>query len=418
MTPMNNRRVVITGCGAVTPIGIGKEAFWNALERGENGADFITLFDTAQHTTKIAAEVKDFNPENWLDKKEVRRTDRVIHFAAAAADLAVEDSGLDIEKLDKNLFGVYVGSGEGGIHTLEENSRVLYEKGPNRVSPFMVPMMITNMPAAYIAIRFGAKGPNMAVVTACASSINSMGEAYNCIARGDADVMLTGGAEAAVSPLATAGFASLKALSNRNDDPKHASRPFDAERDGFVIGEGAGILVFEEYEHAKARGAHIYAEVTGYGLSCDAHHITAPDPDGDGAYRAMAMAVRKSGWQPEEIDLINAHGTSTPLNDKMETMAIKRLLGEDNAKKVLVHSTKSMVGHALGAAGAIETIATLLAIDKGIVHPTINQITPDPDCDLNTVPNKAAEARVDRAIINNFGFGGHNGVLAIQSCKD
>lgn len=418
MTPMNNRRVVITGCGAVTPIGIGKEAFWNALERGENGADFITLFDTAQHTTKIAAEVKDFNPENWLDKKEVRRTDRVIHFAAAAADLAVEDSGLDIEKLDKNLFGVYVGSGEGGIHTLEENSRVLYEKGPNRVSPFMVPMMITNMPAAYIAIRFGAKGPNMAVVTACASSINSMGEAYNCIARGDADVMLTGGAEAAVSPLATAGFASLKALSNRNDDPKHASRPFDAERDGFVIGEGAGILVFEEYEHAKARGAHIYAEVTGYGLSCDAHHITAPDPDGDGAYRAMAMAVKKSGWQPEEIDLINAHGTSTPLNDKMETVAIKRLLGEDNAKKVLVHSTKSMVGHALGAAGAIETIATLLAIDKGIVHPTINQITPDPDCDLNTVPNKAAEAKVDRAIINNFGFGGHNGVLAIQSCKD
>lgn len=418
MTPMNNRRVVITGCGAVTPIGIGKEAFWNALERGENGADFITLFDTAQHTTKIAAEVKDFNPENWLDKKEVRRTDRVIHFAAAAADLAVEDSGLGIEKLDKNLFGVYVGSGEGGIHTLEENSRVLYEKGPNRVSPFMVPMMITNMPAAYIAIRFGAKGPNMAVVTACASSINSMGEAYNCIARGDADVMLTGGAEAAVSPLATAGFASLKALSNRNDDPKHASRPFDAERDGFVIGEGAGILVFEEYEHTKARGAHIYAEVTGYGLSCDAHHITAPDPDGDGAYRAMAMAVKKSGWQPEEIDLINAHGTSTPLNDKMETVAIKRLLGEDNAKKILVHSTKSMVGHALGAAGAIETIATLLAIDKGIVHPTINQITPDPDCDLNTVPNKAAEAKVDRAIINNFGFGGHNGVLAIQSCKD
>ena len=322
MTPMNNRRVVITGCGAVTPIGIGKEAFWNALERGENGADFITLFDTAQHTTKIAAEVKDFNPENWLDKKEVRRTDRVIHFAAAAADLAVEDSGLDIEKLDKNLFGVYVGSGEGGIHTLEENSRVLYEKGPNRVSPFMVPMMITNMPAAYIAIRFGAKGPNMAVVTACASSINSMGEAYNCIARGDADVMLTGGAEAAVSPLATAGFASLKALSNRNDDPKHASRPFDAERDGFVIGEGAGILVFEEYEHAKARGAHIYAEVTGYGLSCDAHHITAPDPDGDGAYRAMAMAVKKSGWQPEEIDLINAHGQNG--NDGDQTPAGRR----------------------------------------------------------------------------------------------
>lgn len=282
----------------------------------------------------------------------------------------------------------------------------------------MVPMMITNMPAAYIAIRVGAKGPNMAVVTACASSINSMGEAYNCIVRGDADVMLTGGAEAAVSPLATAGFASLKALSNRNDDPKHASRPFDSGRDGFVIGEGAGILVFEEYGHAKARGAHIYAEVVGYGLSCDAHHITAPDPDGDGACRAMAMAVKKAGWQPEEIDLINAHGTSTPLNDKMETMAIKRLMGEEAAKKILVHSTKSMVGHALGAAGAIETIATLLAVEKGIVHPTINQITPDPECGLNTVPNKAVKAKVDRAIINNFGFGGHNGVLAIQSCKD
>ena len=414
MTPMNNRRVVITGCGAVTPIGIGKEEFWNALERG----DFITQFDTAQHTTKIAAEVKNFNPENWLDKKEARRTDRVIHFAAAAADLAVKDAALDIEKLDSNMFGVYVGSGEGGIHTLEDNALVLYEKGPNRISPFMVPMMITNMPAAYIAIRVGAKGPNMAVVTACASSINSMGEAYNCIVRGDADVMLTGGVEAAVSPLATAGFASLKALSNRNDDPKHASRPFDSGRDGFVIGEGAGILVFEEYGHAKARGAHIYAEVVGYGLSCDAHHITAPDPDGDGACRAMAMAVKKAGWQPEEIDLINAHGTSTPLNDKMETMAIKRLMGEEAAKKVLVHSTKSMVGHALGAAGAIETIATLLAVEKGIVHPTINQITPDPECGLNTVPNKAVKAKVDRAIINNFGFGGHNGVLAIQSCKD
>ena len=405
--------MVITGCGAVTPIGIGKEEFWKALERGENGADFITLFDTERHTTKIAAEVKNFNPELWLDKKEARRTDRVLHFAAAAADLAVKDADLDVEKLDRDMFGVYVGSGEGGIGTIEDNFRLLFDKGPNRVSPFMVPMMITNMSAAYVAIRFGAKGPNMAVVTACASSINSMGEAYNCIVRGDADVILTGGSEAAVTPIATAGFASLKALSGRNDDPKHASRPFDKERDGFVIGEGAGILVFEELEHAKARGAHIYAEVTGYGLSCDAHHITAPDPNGDGAYRAMAMAVRKAGWTPEQIDLINAHGTSTPLNDKMETLAIKRLLG-DKYKDVLVHSTKSMIGHALGAAGAIETIATLLAIDEGIVHPTINQIVPDPECDLNTVPNTAIHKKVDRAIINNFGFGGHNGVLAIE----
>lgn len=413
MTPMNDRRVVITGCGAVTPIGIGKDEFWSALERGVNGADYITLFDTTKHTTKIAAEVKNFDPERWLDKKEVRRTDRVLHFVTAAADFAVKDSGLDTEKLDRHMFGVYVGSGEGGINTIEENFKALYEKGPNRVSPFMVPMMITNMPAAYVAIRYGALGPNMAVVTACASSINSMGEAYNCIVRGDADVMLTGGAEAAITPLGTAGFTSLKALSGRNDDPAHASRPFDGERDGFVIGEGAGILVFEELEHAKARGAKIYAEVTGYGLSCDAHHITAPDPDGDGAYRAMAMAVRKAGWSPEQIDLINAHGTSTPLNDKMETIAIKRLMG-DRAKEVLVHSTKSMVGHTLGAAGAIETVATLLAIDRGIVHPTINQFVPDPDCDLNTVPNTAVKHDVQRAIINNFGFGGHNGVLAIE----
>ncbi|MEG1602373.1 MAG: beta-ketoacyl-ACP synthase II [Cloacibacillus sp.] len=417
MTPMNNRRVVITGCGAVTPIGIGKDAFWEALERGENGADYITLFDTEKHNNKIAAEVKNFDPELWLDKKEARRTDRVLHFAAAAADLAVKDADLDVEKLDKEMFGVYVGSGEGGIGTIEDNFRILFDKGPNRVSPFMVPMMITNMSAAYVAIRFGAKGPNMAVVTACASSINSMGEAYNCIVRGDADIILTGGSEAAVTPIATAGFASLKALSGRNDDPKHASRPFDKERDGFVIGEGAGILVFEEYEHAKARGAHIYAEVTGYGLSCDAHHITAPDPGGDGAYRAMAMAVKKAGWRPEQIDLINAHGTSTPLNDKMETLAIKRLLG-DKYKEVMVQSTKSMVGHGLGAAGAIETIASLLAIEKGIVHPTINQIEPDPDCDLNTVPNHAVHAKVDRVIINNFGFGGHNGVLAIESFKE
>lgn len=418
MTPMNGRRVVITGCGAVTPIGTGKDEFWSALERGENGVDYIKSFDTTNHPVKIAAEVKDFAPEKWLDKKEVRRTDRVIQLAAAAADLAIKDSGLDLEKVDKNMLGVYLGSGEGGIRTLEDNARVINTKGPNRVSPFMVPMMIANMPAAYIAIRCGAKGPNMSVVTACASSIHSMGEAYYCVMRGDADIMITGGSEAAVTPLATAGFSSLKALSSRNDDPKHASRPFDADRDGFIIGEGAGVLIFEEYEHAKARGAHIYAEVVGYGLSCDAHHITAPDPEGDGAYRAMAMAVKRAGWKPEDIDLINAHGTSTPLNEKMETLAIKRLMGEEGAKKVLVQATKSMIGHALGAAGSLGTIAALLAIDKGIVHPTINQFTPDPACDLNTVPNKAIKAEVNRAIINSFGFGGHNGVLAIQSCRD
>ena len=391
------RRVVITGVGAVTPIGLGKDDFWKALAEGKNGVGNITLFDTKDHTTKIAAEIKNFNPEEWMDKKEARRTDRVLHLATAAADMAIKDSKIDVETLDKNMFGVYIGSGEGGIATIEENFRTLYEKGPNRVSPFLVPMMITNMPAAYVAIRFGAKGPNMAVVTACASSVNSMGEAYNCIIREDADVILTGGTEAPITAIATAGFASLKALSGRNSDPEHASRPFDAGRDGFVIGEGAGVLVFEEYEHAKARGAHIYAEVKGYGITCDAHHITAPDP--------------------EEIDLINAHGTSTPLNDKMETMAIKRLLGA-HADKVLVQSTKSMVGHSLGAAGAIETIAALLAVEKGIVHPTINQFEQDPECDLNVVPNKAVTADIKKVLINSFGFGGHNGVLALERIED
>lgn len=410
-------RVVITGVGAVTPIGLGKEEFWRALEEGKNGVDYITLYDTSEHSTKIAAEVKNFNAEDWLDKKEANRTDRVLHLVSAAADLAIKDSGLNIDTLDKNMFGVYVGSGEGGIGTLEKNFHSLYEKGSNRVSPFLVPMMITNMSAAYVALRCGARGPNMAVVTACASSLNSMGEAYNCIIRGDATVMLAGGSEAAITPLATAGFASLKALSTRNDDPKHASRPFDLGRDGFVIGEGAGILVLEELEHAKKRGAHIYAEIKGYGMSCDAYHITAPDPDGDGAYRAMDMAVKKAGWNADDIDLINAHGTSTPLNDKMETMAIKRLMN-NKTDKVMVHSTKSMMGHALGAAGAIETIAALLAIEKGIVHPTINQFESDPECDLNTVPNKAVKADVSKVLVNNFGFGGHNAVIALERYED
>lgn len=415
---MNARRVVITGCGAVTPIGIGKEAFWDALEHGKNGVGLINSFDTSNHPVKIAAEVKGFNPEEWFDKKEARRTDRVIQLAAASTEMAIKDSGLDLDSTDRNSLGVYIGTGEGGIHTLEDNLHILNEKGPSRVSPFLVPMMIVNMPAAYVAIRIGAKGPNMAVVTACASSINSMGEAACCISRGDADIILAGGSEAAVSPLAAAGFSALKALSTRNNDPEHASRPFDADRDGFVIGEGSAIFVFEEYQHAKARGAHIYAEVTGYGMSCDAHHITAPDSDGDGACRAMAMAVKKAGWRREDIDLINAHGTSTPLNDKMETAAIKRLLGEEQSKKTLVHSTKSMIGHTLGAAGAVETAATILAIERGIVHPTINYTTPDPECMLNIVAGSAVKANVRRALINNFGFGGHNGVLAIEACRD
>ena len=411
------RRVVITGAGAVTPIGIGKEEFWKSLEEGKSGVGLITLFDTSKHSVKIGAEAKDFDPEQWLDKKEARRTDRILHLSTAATDLAVKDAGLDLGSLDKEKFGVYIGSGVGGIGTIDDNFTALFEKGPSRVSPFMVPMMIANMPAAYAAIRYGAIGPNMAVVTACASSINSIGEAYYCIQRGDADIMISGGAEAAITSIATAGFTSLKALSTRNDDPEHASRPFDLGRDGFVMGEGSGILILEELEHAKKRGAHIYAEITGYGNTCDAYHITAPDPTGDGAYRSMAMAMKNAGWTPEDVDLINAHGTSTPLNDKMETAAIKRLLG-DHGCTVMVQSTKSMVGHLLGAAGAVETIAALLAIEEGIVHPTINQFDPDPECDLNTVPNKAVSAEVNKVLINNFGFGGHNGVLAIERFKD
>lgn len=411
------KRVVITGAGAVTPIGIGKEEYWKALEKGKSGVGLITLFDVSNHSVKIGAEIKNFDPEVWLDKKEVRRTDRILHISTAATDLAVKDAGLDTESLDEEKFGVYIGTGVGGIGTIDNSFTTLTEKGPNRVSPFMVPMMIANMPAAYAAIRYKAKGPNMAVVTACASSVNSIGEAYYCIQRGDADIMISGGAEAAITSIATAGFTSLKALSTRNEDPEHASRPFDLDRDGFVMGEGSGILILEELEHAKKRGAHIYAEITGYGNTCDAYHITAPDPDGDGAYRSMYMAMKNAGWSPEEVDLINAHGTSTLLNDKMETAAIKRLLGQ-HAGKVMVHSTKSMVGHTLGAAGAVETIATLLAIEEGIVHPTINQFVPDPECDLNTVPNKAVRAKVNKALINNFGFGGHNGVLAIERFKD
>lgn len=410
------RRVVITGLGVVSPIGCGKDDYWDALAEGRNGVGHISLFDTEGHSARIAAEVRDFNVELWMDKKEARRADRVIHFVVPAADMAVKDAGLDVNALDPEMFGVYIGSGEGGITTTHENYDILRDKGPSRVSPFFVPMMLSNMPAAYVAIRFGAKGPNMAVVTACSTATHCMGEAACTIVRGDADIILAGGAEAAITPIAIAGFANMKALSGRNDEPERASRPFDADRDGFVMGEGAGILVFEELEHAIKRGAHIYCEVKGYGNTCDAYHITAPDPEGDGSVRAMRLAMKKAGWNPEQVDLFNAHGTSTPLNDKTETGAIKKVFG-DHADKLLVHSTKSMIGHCLGAAGAVETIASLMAMERGIVHPTINYDTPDPECDVNVVANTAIEAKVDRILVNNAGFGGHNGVLAIERFK-
>jgi 3-oxoacyl-[acyl-carrier-protein] synthase II len=410
------RRIVITGLGVVSPIGCGRDDYWDALAEGRNGVDSISLFDTEGHSAKIAAEVKNFNVEPWLDKKEARKTDRVIHFVIPAADMAVKDAGLDLAGENLTRVGVYIGSGEGGITTTHDNYGVLREKGPSRVSPFFIPMMLSNMPAAYVAMRFGAQGPNMAVVTACSTATHCMGEAMHAIRRDDADVMIVGGVEAAITPIAIAGFANMKALSTRNDDPARASRPFDAERDGFVMGEGAGILIFEELERAKSRGAHIYAEVTGYANTCDAYHITAPSPDGDGTVRAINLALERAGWNAGQVDLYNAHGTSTPLNDKTESGAIRRVFG-DYADKLPVQSTKSMIGHCLGAAGAVETIAAIMAIERGLVHPTVNYEHSDPECPVN-VSAKAIERHVDRVIINNAGFGGHNGVLAIERFPD
>lgn len=406
------RRVVITGIGVVSPIGLGKRAYWDALKAGTSGVGHITLFDASDYPVRIAAEVKDFDPLRWMDKKEARRADRVIQFAVAAAEMAVEDASLKVDSLDKERFGVYLASGEGGISTTWDNVNVLIQKGPERVSPFFIPMMISNMPAAYVAMRYGAKGPNICVVTACASANHTMGEAFEAIKRGIADVILTGGAEAAITPIGIAGFASMKALSTRNEEPGKASRPFDAQRDGFVMGEGAAVFVFEELGHALSRGAKIYGEVLGYGMSCDAYHITAPDPDGYGAAMAMRLALKEAGLSPEAVQYVNAHGTSTPLNDRIETMAIKSVFGE-HARRLYVNSTKSMIGHGLGAAGALELAAALMALEEGVIHPTINYEEPDPECDLNYVPNRPVEAQVEALISNSFGFGGHNAVLAV-----
>ena len=410
-----DRRVVITGLGAVSPIGIGKENYWRALEKGTSGIGKITAFDTANYNVKIAAEVKGFDPAVYMPKKDAKRSDPAIRYAVAAATMAVEDAKLDVASLDPWRFGVYIGSGQGGFKTLCDSQTTLNEKGPGRVSPFAIPMMINNMSSANVAIKFGAKGPNMSIVTACATSINSIGEAWHCVRRGDSDVMLTGGTEACVLGLSVAGFASMKALSSsHNDDPERASRPFDKDRDGFVIGEGSGVIVIEELEHALARGAHIYAEITGYGATCDAGHITAPDPEGLGAAKAMEAALRLSGW--ESVDLINAHGTSTHLNDLMESKAINAIFG-DKTPGILVNSTKSIIGHCLGAAGALETIAAVQSIEEGIVHKTLNYDTPDPECAVNVVAETLYDRKIERALVNNFGFGGHNGVLAVGKYK-
>ncbi|MCH4888340.1 beta-ketoacyl-ACP synthase II [Acidaminobacter sp. JC074] len=411
------RRVVVTGIGAVTPIGHGKDAFFNGLKTGKNGASMIDAFDTTDYTTQVACQIRDFDPSEYINKKEAKRMDRFAHFAIAAAQMAHTDSKMDFEKTDMTRVGVIMGSGIGGIQTLEEQHKKLVAKGPKRVSPFLIPMMITNMASGMVSMDLGAQGPNTTVVTACASGTHAIGDAFKVIQRGDADVMFTGGAEASICELGMSGFCTMKAMSTRNDDPLTASRPFDEGRDGFVMGEGAGVLVLESLDHAKARGAEIYAEVVGYGATADAYHITSPAPGGEGAARCMKMAMNDAGIEPTAIDYINAHGTSTPYNDKFETMAIKSALG-DHAYNINVSSTKSMTGHLLGASGAIEAIASVMAVHDDFVPPTINLHNQDPELDLNYTPNTGVEKVVNYALSNSLGFGGHNGTLIVRKFEE
>lgn len=407
------RRVVVTGMGAITPLGLDVPSFWEGLKHGRNGVTTITSFDPTGQPVRFAAEVKGFSAENYMERKEARRMDRFTQFAVAATKEALASSGLQITDENRARIGTLIASGIGGLQTLEEQHKVFLERGPDRVSPLLIPMMIANMASGQVAIQFGLQGPCTTVVTACAAGTNAIGDAWEIIRRGDADVMIAGGTEAAITALALASFANARALSTRNDDPEHASRPFDAERDGFVMGEGAGVLVLEELEHALQRGAPILAEITGYAMTADAYHITAPDPEGDGAKRVMELAMRKAGVAPDEVDYINAHGTSTPANDRLETLAIKRAFGE-HAYRLAVSSTKSMTGHLLGAAGAVEAIATVLAIQHQIAPPTINYQVPDPECDLDYVPNVARPMKIGIALSNSFGFGGHNATLVFK----
>jgi 3-oxoacyl-[acyl-carrier-protein] synthase II len=413
MLPESKQRVVITGLGVLSPVGIGKEAYWKALLRGQSGIDRLTRFDSSLYDSKIAGEVKDFVPEQFLDRKEIRRTDRFAQFGVAAAKLAVGDAALELGEEDPENIGVVIGSGIGGIETLCEQHSVLLSKGPNRISPFFIPMIISNMAAGQIAICLGPKGPNFTVVTACASGANAIGEAYLMLRRGAAEVILAGGTETPIVPVAMAGFCSMKAMSTSNDEPQRASRPFDKNRDGFVISEGAGVLVLETLGHASARGARVYGEVAGYGCTADGYHISAPEPEGTEAARAIRIALEDAGISPDRVDYINAHGTSTELNDKIETLAIKKVFG-DHAYKVPVSSIKSMIGHSLGAAGALEAIACALSVSTDWVPPTINYEQPDPECDLDYVPNQARQCPVRVAVSNSFGFGGHNAVLVIK----
>ena len=413
---MEARRVVLTGLGALTPIGNTAEELWSGLTQGRSGIGPITRFDASRYDTRIAGEIKNFDPLAFVDRKEARRLDPYLQYAIASSVMAVGDSGLDPARVDGERFGVLIGSGIGGITTLLEGEKIREAKGPDRVSPFVIPMLIINMASGLVSMRFGAKGPNSSVVTACATGNHAIGDAFRLIQRDDADVMIAGGAEAIIVPLTIAGFCAMKAMSTRNDDPEKASRPFDANRDGFVCGEGAGIVVLESLEHAIRRDARIYAEIIGYGMTSDAHHMTAPDPEGDGAARAMARALKDAQVVPADVGYVNAHGTSTPYNDRFETFAIKRVFG-DHAKKLAVSSTKSMTGHLLGAAGGVEAIATALALHHGLLPPTINYETPDPDCDLDYVPNQARKQDVDVALSNAFGFGGTNATLVFRKYR-
>jgi 3-oxoacyl-[acyl-carrier-protein] synthase II len=408
------RRVVITGVGAVSPLGTGNQKNWDALVNGRSGTGLITRFDTSAFPVKVAGEVKDFDPEQFIDKKEVKKMDLFIQYAMAASQFAMEDSGLQITEENAERVGVLVGAGLGGLPTIEKYHTALLEGGYKKISPFFIPMLIINLAPGHISIKYGAKGPNVSSVSACATGTHSIGDAYHIIARGDADAMIAGGTESTVTPLGIGGFAVMKALTDsRNDSPERASRPFDKSRDGFVLAEGAGIVILEEYEAAKKRGAKIYAEVAGYGLTGDAYHMTAPAAGGEGAARCMKMALKNAGVNPEQVGYINAHGTSTPFNDLNESLAIKSAFG-DHAYKLMVSSTKSMTGHLLGAAGGLEAVICCMTLDKGIIPPTINYAEPDPECDLDYVPNTAREAKVEYAMSNSLGFGGTNATLLFK----
>ncbi len=407
------RRVVVTGLGVVSPLGTGTEKNWSAITSGKSGIGKITRFDASELPSQIAGEVRDFNAEDFIDKKEIKKMDLFIHYGIAAAEMALQDSGLEINDDNSERVGVVVGSGLGGLPAIEKYHKMMLERGHKRISPFFIPMLIINLAPGHISMKFGAKGPNLASVSACATGTHSIGDAYHMIARGDADAMFAGGTEATITPLAIGGFNVMKALSTRNDDPATASRPFEKNRDGFVMAEGAGILILEEYENARKRGADIYCELIGYGLSSDAYHLTQPAPGGEGASRCMKMALNNAGLNPDQVDYINAHGTSTHFNDLYETMAIKTVFG-DHAQKLMVSSTKSMTGHGLGAAGGMEAAFSALVLKHGIIPPTINYQEPDPDCDLDYVPNEARQVECQVAISNSFGFGGTNATLVFR----